>query len=109
MIDTKKLDEAMLELGFPENQLGTEYVRLGAALYDRSMSMMADLYPAIAKAAETTASRVERAMRHSIETAWNRGDWESQRKYFGSTVSPQKGKPTNGEFFAMMARRCRAD
>ena len=63
------------------------------------------LYPEIAKKNGTTASRVERAIRHAIEVAWDRGDLETLQKYFGYTVSVSKGKPTNSEFIAMIADR----
>ena len=52
---------------------------------------------------DTTASRVERAIRHLIEVTWSRGDLEVLNRYFGNTLSPEKGKPTNGEFIARMA------
>ena len=63
------------------------------------------LYPAVAKKYKTTTSRVERAIRHAIEVAWDRGDLETLQKYFGYTVSNVKGKPTNSEFIAMIADR----
>ena len=63
------------------------------------------LYPEVAKRYNTTASRVERAIRHAIEVAWDRGDLETLQKYFGYTVSNVKGKPTNSEFIAMIADR----
>ena len=63
------------------------------------------LYPQIAAKFDTTASRVERAIRHAIEVAWDRGDLETLQKYFGYTVSNVKGKPTNSEFIAMIADR----
>ena len=63
------------------------------------------LYPEVAKHFNTTASRVERAIRHAIEVAWDRGDLETLQKYFGYTVSNVKGKPTNSEFIAMIADR----
>lgn len=63
------------------------------------------LYPAVAKRFGTTPSRVERAIRHAIEVAWDRGDLETLQKYFGYTVSNAKGKPTNSEFIAMIADR----
>ena len=63
------------------------------------------LYPAVAKKYSTTASRVERAIRHAIELAWDRGDVEMLQKYFGSTVSGARGKPTNSECIAMIADR----
>ena len=52
---------------------------------------------------DTTASRVERAIRHLIEVTWSRGDWDSLNRCFGNTVSAEKGKPTNGEFIARMS------
>ena len=61
------------------------------------------LYPAVAKKFGTTPSRVERAIRHAIEVAWDRGDLETLQKYFGYTVNSCKGKPTNSEFIAMIA------
>ena len=67
------------------------------------------LYPAVAKKFGTTASRVERAIRHAIEVAWDRGDLETLQKYFGYTVSNAKGKPTNSEFIAMIADRISLD
>ena len=63
------------------------------------------LYPQVAKTFATTPSRVERAIRHAIEVAWDRGDLETLQKYFGYTVSNAKGKPTNSEFIAMIADR----
>lgn len=67
------------------------------------------LYPAVAKRFNTTASRVERAIRHAIEVAWDRGDLETLQKYFGYTVSNIKGKPTNSEFIALIADRISLD
>ena len=67
------------------------------------------LYPAVARKFGTTASRVERAIRHAIEVAWDRGDLETLQKYFGYTVSNVKGKPTNSEFIAMIADRISLD
>ena len=63
------------------------------------------LYPEVAKRFGTTPSRVERAIRHAIEVAWDRGDIETLQKYFGYTVNSAKGKPTNSEFIAMIADR----
>ena len=65
------------------------------------------LYPEVAKRYRTTPSRVERAIRHAIEVAWDRGDLETLQKFFGYTVSNAKGKPTNSEFIAMIADRIR--
>jgi two-component system response regulator (stage 0 sporulation protein A) len=63
------------------------------------------LYPTVARKFHTTPSRVERAIRHAIEVAWDRGDIETLQKFFGYTVSNIKGKPTNSEFIAMIADR----
>ena len=67
------------------------------------------LYPAIAKKHQTTASRVERAIRHAIEVAWGRGRLETINDLFGYTVSTGKGKPTNSEFIALIADKIRLD
>ena len=61
------------------------------------------LYPQVAKAFGTTPSRVERAIRHAIEVAWDRGDLDTLQRFFGYTVSNTKGKPTNSEFIALIA------
>jgi two-component system response regulator (stage 0 sporulation protein A) len=63
------------------------------------------LYPQVAKTFDTTPSRVERAIRHAIEVAWDRGDLETLQRFFGYTVSNSKGKPTNSEFIALIADR----
>lgn len=108
-INEQKMDEIMLELGHTENVKGTAYLRIGAALYEREVSMTKELYPGIAKAVNSTPSGVERAMRHSITSAWERGSLDAQRKYFGYTVHPDKGTPTVGEYLARIARLCRED
>jgi two-component system response regulator (stage 0 sporulation protein A) len=61
------------------------------------------LYPGVAKAYETTSSRVERAIRHAIEVAWDRGDVDVLNSYFGYTIQNTRGKPTNSEFIAMIS------
>ena len=60
------------------------------------------LYPAVAKHFDTTSSRVERAIRHAIEIAWDRGDLDTLNTFFGYTVNTAKGKPTNSEFIALI-------
>lgn len=105
-IDKTKLEAVMLELGHPENLQGTEYLRMVAALYEPGMSITKELYPAIARAAHTMPSRVERNMRHSICRAWERGSWEAQQRYFGSSVDPRRGAPTVGEYVARIVRVC---
>ena len=64
-------------------------------------------FPEVAKRYSTTPSRVERAVRHAIEVAWERGDLDTLQRYFGYTVNSSKGKPTNSEFIAMIADRIR--
>ncbi len=65
------------------------------------------LYPTVAKKYQTTTSRVERAIRHAIEVAWDRGDVETLNSYFGYTIQNNRGKPTNSEFIAMIADNLR--
>ena len=67
------------------------------------------LYPEIAKRNDTTASRVERAIRHAIEVAWDRGDVDVLNSYFGYTIHNLRGKPTNSEFIAMISDRMRLE
>ena len=65
------------------------------------------LYPTVAKNFKSTSSRVERAIRHAIEVAWDRGDVEVLNSYFGYTIQSQRGKPTNSEFVAMISDKIR--
>lgn len=67
------------------------------------------LYPSVAKKFSTTSSRVERAIRHAIEVAWDRGDVDVLNSYFGYTIQNQRGKPTNSEFIAMIADNLRLE
>lgn len=93
----------------PAHIKGYQYLREGIILTVRNMEVINAvtkvLYPEIAKRFGTTPSRVERAIRHAIEVAWDRGDLETLQKYFGYTVNSAKGKPTNSEFIAMIADR----
>ncbi len=70
-------------------------------------SITKTLYPSVAKRYQTTASRVERAIRHAIEVAWDRGDVDTLNEIFGYTIHTNKGKPTNSEFIAMIADKLR--
>ncbi len=101
------------EIGVPAHIKGYQYLReaIGLAVTDMEIinAVTKVLYPAVAKKFGTTASRVERAIRHAIEVAWDRGDLETLQKYFGYTVSNAKGKPTNSEFIAMIADRISLD
>ncbi len=108
MINESKLENLMLELGHTENLRGTAYIREGVKLYDAGHRvMMNDLYPAIARAANSTGPRVERCIRHSIEKAWGRGNYGMQLRYFGYSVDPSKGCPTVGEYISRLAMVCR--
>lgn len=97
------------EVGVPAHIKGYQYLReailIAVADMDVINAVTKVLYPEVAKRFNTTASRVERAIRHAIEVAWDRGDLETLQKYFGYTVSNAKGKPTNSEFIAMIADR----
>ena len=97
------------EIGVPAHIKGYQYLREGIIITVQNMDVINAvtkvLYPEIAKRFGTTASRVERAIRHAIEVAWDRGDIETLQKYFGYTVNSAKGKPTNSEFIAMIADR----
>ncbi len=99
------------ELGVPAHIKGYHYIRTAILMVIENMDMLnyitKQLYPAIAKKYSTTSSRVERAIRHSIEVAWNRGRAETMNDIFGYTVHTGKGKPTNSEFIAMVADRIR--
>ena len=97
------------EIGVPAHIKGYQYLREAIMITVRDMDVINAvtkiLYPEVAKRYATTPSRVERAIRHAIEVAWDRGDLETLQKYFGYTVSNTKGKPTNSEFIAMIADR----
>ena len=97
------------EIGVPAHIKGYQYLREAILIAVDDMDVINAvtkvLYPEVAKRYGTTASRVERAIRHAIEVAWDRGDLETLQKYFGYTVSNAKGKPTNSEFIAMIADR----
>lgn len=95
------------EIGVPAHIKGYQYLREAIILTINDMDIINAvtkvLYPEVAKKFNTTPSRVERAIRHAIEVAWDRGDIEVLQKFFGYTVSNIKGKPTNSEFIAMIA------
>lgn len=97
------------EIGVPAHIKGYQYLREAIVISVADMEVINAvtkvLYPEVAKKYNTTSSRVERAIRHAIEVAWDRGDLETLQKYFGYTVSNIKGKPTNSEFIAMIADR----
>ena len=106
-----RVTEIMHEIGVPAHIKGYGYIReaiiLSAETPEYINAVTKQLYPAVASRFGTTPSRVERAIRHAIEVAWDRGDLEVLQKYFGYTVSSVKGKPTNSEFIAIIADRLR--
>ena len=95
------------EIGVPAHIKGYQYLREAILIAVEDMEVINAitkvLYPQVAKAFSTTPSRVERAIRHAIEVAWDRGDLETLQRFFGYTVSNTKGKPTNSEFIALIA------
>ena len=97
------------EIGVPAHIKGYQYLREAIMIAVNDMEVINAvtkvLYPSVAKAFNTTPSRVERAIRHAIEVAWDRGDLETLQHYFGYTVNSAKGKPTNSEFIALIADR----
>ena len=99
------------EIGVPAHIKGYQYIRYSImlAVKDESIigSITKTLYPTVAKKHNTTSSRVERAIRHAIEVAWDRGDVDTLNSYFGYTVQNNKGKPTNSEFIAMISDKIR--
>ncbi|PKR78945.1 sporulation transcription factor Spo0A [Halalkalibacillus sediminis] len=101
------------EVGVPAHIKGYLYLREAISMVYNDIDLLGSitkvLYPDIAKKYNTTASRVERAIRHAIEVAWNRGNIDSLSSIFGYTVSVTKAKPTNSEFIAMIADKLRLE
>ena len=101
------------EIGVPAHIKGYLYLREAISMVYNDIELLGSitkvLYPDIAKKYNTTASRVERAIRHAIEVAWSRGNIDSISSLFGYTVSMTKAKPTNSEFIAMVADKLRLE
>lgn len=99
------------QMGVPAHVKGYQYLRDAIILVVEEMNLLGavtkELYPLIAEKYDTTASRVERAIRHAIELAWDRGNVDMMNRFFGYTVNMDRGKPTNSEFIAMVADRLR--
>ncbi|MBQ4354532.1 MAG: sporulation transcription factor Spo0A [Clostridia bacterium] len=99
------------QIGVPAHIKGYQYLRTAILMTisdsDIINSVTKILYPSVAKKYQTTTSRVERAIRHAIEVAWDRGDVETLNAYFGYTIQNSRGKPTNSEFIAMIADNLR--
>ena len=103
--------EIIHQIGVPAHIKGYHYLReaIMLAVKDSEIinSVTKQLYPTVAKMHDTTSSRVERAIRHAIEVAWDRGDVDVLNSYFGYTIHNGRGKPTNSEFIAMIADKLR--
>lgn len=107
------ISEIMREIGVPAHIKGYEYLRESIKLTVMDPELMHAvtkiLYPTVAKSHKTTSSRVERAIRHAIEVAWDRGDVDVLSSYFGYTIQNSRGKPTNSEFIAMISDKLRLE
>lgn len=107
----KHISEILFQIGIPAHILGYQYLRYAIKLAINDITLVSSItkqmYPHIAERFNTTASRVERAIRHAIEIAWDRGNTEVLDNIFGFSVDSQKGKATNSEFIAMIADRLR--
>ncbi|WP_158735201.1 sporulation transcription factor Spo0A [Alteribacillus sp. YIM 98480] len=101
------------EIGVPAHIKGYMYLREAISMVYNDIDLLGSitkvLYPDIAKKYNTTSSRVERAIRHAIEVAWSRGNFESISRMFGYTINVSKAKPTNSEFIAMVADKLRLE
>ncbi len=99
------------QIGIPAHIKGYQYLRSAILMTindsDIINSVTKVLYPSVAKKFQTTTSRVERAIRHAIEVAWDRGDVDTLNSFFGYTIQNARGKPTNSEFIAMIADNLR--
>ena len=106
-----QVTEIIHQIGVPAHIKGYQYLRdaILMAIEDDSIinAITKRLYPAVAKKHGTTSSRVERAIRHAIEVAWDRGDVDTLTAYFGYTIHNERGKPTNSEFIAMISDKFR--
>ena len=99
--------QILLELGTPDHLVGHPFVVEAVLMSVENRNYINNvtfgLYPQIAAKFDTTATRVERGIRHLIEVTWLRGDMDTLTRYFGNTIDPARGKPTNGEFIARLA------
>ena len=105
-INMEELDRSLSLLGFRENISGTNMLRVAIKEWEPGMSMTKELYPIVARKCGSTPSRAERAMRHAIATAFERGSIDTINGLFGYSLSPDKGAPTVSDFVARMARVC---
>ena len=109
----ERLGSLFLTLGIPAHIKGYQYLRTGVKMAVENPAVVnritKELYPGIAARFDTTASKVERAIRHAIEVAWNRGRVDTLNRVLGCRVCTPEDKPTNGEFIAMLADKLRLD
>ena len=107
----ERIANLFLTVGIPAHIKGYQYLRDAIVMVTEEANLMGavtkELYPMIAEKYNTTASRVERAIRHAIELAWDRGNVDLMNRYFGYTINIERGKPTNSEFIAMIADKLR--
>ena len=107
------ITKTLHELGVPSHIKGYQYIREGITLVYKRPEIIGgitkELYPEIAKKYDSTASRVERAIRHAIEVSWNRGNWDLMEEIFGHSVDIDKAKPTNSEFIVTIADKLRLE
>lgn len=108
MINEQKMDEKLMELGYADNIRGTRYLRTAVRIYDQdnNATMTKEIYPAVAKIHGTTASRVERGIRHANQRACERAGVEYVRRFYANSIGRY---PTNGEVIARMARAFHED
>jgi len=114
-VKTRNLDvevtKIIHQMGVPAHIKGYQYLRDAIMFVIDDVSLLGavtkELYPMIAEKYHTTPSRVERAIRHAIELAWDRGNVEMMNRFFGYTINVERGKPTNSEFIAMIADKLR--
>ena len=106
-----KVKNLLHHIGIPNNINGYQFLTdaIILAIRDKNVvkSMTKILYPKVAEMNGTIPSRAERAMRHGIEVAWDRGDYDVLEEIFGNTINPNKGKPTNSEFIALISEHIR--
>lgn len=108
-----KISDMLHSLGMPSHIRGYQYIRDGIIMMYKEPDMLKgitkEVYPELACKYDTTASRVERAIRHAIEVSWARGDYDLMEKYFGNSVDYDRSKPTNAEFIHTLTDRLRLD
>lgn len=108
-----KITEILHQIGVPAHIKGYQYLRSSIMMSIENPEIInavtKQLYPSVAKKFDTTSSRVERAIRHAIEVAWDRGDVDILNSYFGYTIHNSRGKPTNSEFIAMISDKLRLE